>query len=80
MVANEITKELLLLEATKGEDYGHREEEEGSGSTMDEGFLDMEVQYNLFEKIVELEQGFTTSKALVEEYKQGCHTRRPEAY
>jgi hypothetical protein len=43
MVANETTEEPLLLEATEGEDYGHGEEGEGSGSTMDEGFPDMEA-------------------------------------
>jgi hypothetical protein len=43
MVANETTEEPLLLEATKGEDYGHGQEGEGSGPTMDEGFLDIEA-------------------------------------
>jgi hypothetical protein len=43
MVANETTEEPLLLEATKGEDYGHGEEGEGSGPTIDEGFPDMEA-------------------------------------
>jgi hypothetical protein len=43
MVANETTEEPLLLEATEGEDYGYGEEGEGSGSTMDEGFPDMEA-------------------------------------
>jgi hypothetical protein len=51
MVANETTKEPLLLEAIEGEDYGHVEEAEGSGSIMDEGFLDMETQCNPFERI-----------------------------
>jgi hypothetical protein len=36
---------------------------------MDEGFPDMEVPWNPFDKIVELEQELATSKALVEEYK-----------
>jgi hypothetical protein len=69
MVANETTWELLLLEATEGEDNGHGEEGEGSGPTMDEGFPDIEAPCNPFEKIAELEQELATSKALVEEYK-----------
>jgi hypothetical protein len=69
MVSNETTEEPLLLEATKGEDYGHGEEGESSGPTMDEGFPDMEAPCNPFEKIAELEQELATSKALVEEYK-----------
>jgi hypothetical protein len=69
MVANEPTKEPLLLQAIKGGDHGHGEEGEGSGPTMDEGFSDMEVPCNPFEKIVELEQELATSKALVEKYK-----------
>jgi hypothetical protein len=69
MVANEPTGKPLLLEATEGEDYGHGEEGEGSGPTMDEGFSDMEALCNPFEKIVELEQELATLKALVEEYK-----------
>jgi hypothetical protein len=36
---------------------------------MDEGFPDMDVPCNPFEKIAELEQELATSKALVEEYK-----------
>jgi hypothetical protein len=44
MVANETIEEPLLLQATEEEDYGHGEEGEGSGPTMDEGFLNMEAQ------------------------------------
>jgi hypothetical protein len=69
MVANEPIEEPLLLQAIEGGDHGHREEGEGSGPTMDEGFPDMEVPWNPFDKIVELEQELATSKALVEEYK-----------
>jgi hypothetical protein len=69
MVASETVDEPLLLEDTKGEDYGHGEEKEGSGPTMDEGFPDMEAQCNPFEKITELEEELATLKALVEEYK-----------
>jgi hypothetical protein len=36
---------------------------------MDEGFPNMETQYNPFEKIAELEHELATSKALAEEYK-----------
>jgi hypothetical protein len=43
MVSNETTKEPLLLQATKRENYGHGEEGEGSGPTMDEGFPNMEA-------------------------------------
>jgi hypothetical protein len=69
MVANETIEEPLLLQATEEEDYGHGEEGEGSGPTMDEGFLNMEAQYNPFEKIVELEQELATLKVLMELYK-----------
>jgi hypothetical protein len=55
MVANETTEEPLLLQGTKGEDYGHGEEGDGSGPTLDEGFPNMEAPYNPFEKIAELE-------------------------
>ena len=43
MVVNETTEEPLRLEVSEREDYGHGGEEEGSGSTMDEGFPDMEA-------------------------------------
>jgi hypothetical protein len=69
MVANEPTEKPLLLQAIEEGDYGHGEEGEDSGPTMDEGFPDMEVPCNPFEKIAELEQELVTSKALVEEYK-----------
>jgi hypothetical protein len=78
MVANEpieeplphqAIEEPLLHQAIEGGDHGHGEEEEGSGPTMDEGFPDMEVPWNPFDKIAELEQELATSKALVEEYK-----------
>jgi hypothetical protein len=69
MVANEPIEEPLLLQAIEGGDHGHGEEGEGSGPTMDEGFPDMDVPCNPFEKIAELEQELATSKALVEEYK-----------
>jgi hypothetical protein len=69
MVANEPIEEPLPHQAIEGGDHGHGEEEEGSGPTMDEGFPDMEVPWNPFDKIAELEQELATSKALVEEYK-----------
>jgi hypothetical protein len=69
MVANEHTEEPLLLQAIEGGDHGHGEEGEDSGPTMDEGFPDIEVPCNPFEKIAELQQELATSKALVEEYK-----------
>jgi hypothetical protein len=69
MVANEPTEEPLLLQAIEEGDHGQGEEGEGSGPTMDEGFPDMEVPCNPFEKIAQLEQELATSKALVEEYK-----------
>ena len=50
MVANEPIEEPLLLQAIEGGDYGHGEEGEGSGSTMEEGFPNMEVPRNPFEK------------------------------
>ena len=43
MVANETTEESLLLHATKGGDYGHGEEGEGSGPTMDEGLPNIDA-------------------------------------
>jgi hypothetical protein len=55
MVANEPIDEPLLHQAIEGGDHGHGEEEEGSGPTMDEGFPDMEVPWNPFDKIAELE-------------------------
>ena len=55
MVTNQTIEETLLLEATKGEDYGHGEEGEDSGPTMDEGFPNMEAQCNPFQKVAELE-------------------------
>jgi hypothetical protein len=78
MVANEpieepllhqAIEEPLLHQAIEGGDHGHGEEGEGSGPTMDEGFPDMEVPWNPFDKIAELEQELAISKALVEEYK-----------
>jgi hypothetical protein len=69
MVANESIEEPLLLQAIEEGDHGHGEEGEGSGPTMDEGFSDMEVPWNPFDKIAELEQELATSRALVEEYK-----------
>jgi hypothetical protein len=56
MVANESTEEPLLLQAIEGGGgHGHGGEGEGIGLTMDEGFPDMEVPCNPFEKIAELE-------------------------
>ena len=69
MVANENIEEPLLLQATKREDYGHGEEGEGSGPTIDEGSSNIEAQCNPFQKIAELEQELATSKALAEQYK-----------
>jgi hypothetical protein len=69
MVASESIEEPLLHQAIEGGDHGHGEEGEDSGPTMDEGFPDMEVLWNPFDKIAELEQELATSKALVEEYK-----------
>jgi hypothetical protein len=62
-------EEPVLHQAIEEGDHGHGEEGEGSGPTMDEGFPNMEVPWNPFDKIVELEQELATSKALVEEYK-----------
>jgi hypothetical protein len=59
----------FFTKPSRGGDHGHGEEGEGSGPTMDEGFPDMEVPWNPFDKIKELEQELATSKALVEEYK-----------
>ena len=55
MVANEPIEEPLLHQAIEEGDYGHGKEGEDSGSTMDEGILDMDVRCNPFEKIAELE-------------------------
>jgi hypothetical protein len=62
-------EEPVLHQAIEEGDHGHGEKGEGSGPTMDEGFPNMEVPWNPFEKIAELEQELATSKALVEEYK-----------
>jgi hypothetical protein len=43
----------LLLPAIEWGDYGH--EGEGNGSTMDEGMPNMEVYFDPFQKISELE-------------------------
>jgi hypothetical protein len=69
MVDNESMEGPLLLATVEGGDDGQWKEGEGSGPTMDEGLPNMEVQYDLFQKIAELKRELATSRAFVEEYK-----------
>jgi hypothetical protein len=67
MVDNAYTEGPLLLPAIEGRDYGHGQEEEGSGPTMDEGLPNMDAHFYHFQKIAELERDLATSRVLVEE-------------